>query len=249
LRFRCFQIRVTVIVWTPFQLKNSGSGHADSQKGIFMNTCISQYDVSRTLFAGATDAVLVAAAKSGDHTAFAQLWERHSKQVFRTVYRITGNRDDAEDALQEAWMKAYTYLKPFDGRAKVSTWVTRIAINSAFMALRSKRAHPEASMEVYDGETWRSLDVADQTKDIEELFTRHESAQLLKRAIRLLKPRLRRVVEVHQLNDGSVRETADLAGITVGATKSRLFHARISLRKALPRKSIVAPQRTSPRLA
>jgi RNA polymerase sigma-70 factor, ECF subfamily len=206
-----------------------------SQKGIFMDICISQYDFR--LLAGATDAVLVTAAKSGDQTAFAQLWERHSNRVFRRLYRITGNRDDAEDVLQEAWMKAYAHLKTFEGRASFSTWVTRIAINSALMALRRKRAHPETSMEVYDGETWRWLDVADQTKDVEELFTRDEIAQRLKRAICRLKPRQRKVVEIHHLNDGSLKETADLSGISMGTTKSRLSRARISLRKALQSES------------
>ena len=202
-------------------------------KGIFMDTCISQYDFSRKLLAGATDAVLVTAAKSGDQTAFAQLWERHSNKVFRRVYRITGNRDDAEDVLQEAWIKAYVHLKTFEGRASFSTWITRIAVNSALMALRRKRAHPESSMEVYDGETWRSLDVADQRKGVEEILTRHENAQRLKRAICRLKPLQRKVVEIHHLNDGSLKETADLAGISMGAAKSRLSRARISLRNTL----------------
>ncbi|WP_263354164.1 RNA polymerase sigma factor [Acidicapsa acidisoli] len=230
-------------------MKSCGSGYVDSQKGIFMDTCTLQYGISRKLLAGATDAVLVKAAKSGDHTAFAQLWERHSNKVFLTVCRITGNRDDAEDVLQEAWMKVYTHLKTFVGRASFSTWVTRIAINSALMALRRKRAHPETSMEVYVGDAWHFLEVADQTKDVEELFTRQESAQRLKQAIRRLRPRLRKVVEIQQLNDRSLKETADLAGITVGATKSRLFHARISLRKALQRESNAAPQRASPSLS
>jgi RNA polymerase sigma-70 factor (ECF subfamily) len=231
------QIRVTMSVWTPCQMKRCGSGYVDSQKEIFMDTCTLQYSIRRKLLAGATDAVLVKAAKSGDHTAFAQLWERHSNKVFLTVCRITGNRDDAEDVLQEAWMKVYTHLKTFVGRASFSTWVTRIAINSALMALRRKRAHPETSMDVYDGDAWHFLDVADQTEDVEELFTRQESAQCLKRAIGRLKPRLRKVVEIHQLNDSSLRETTDLAGITIGATKSRLLRARLSLRKALQRES------------
>jgi RNA polymerase sigma-70 factor (ECF subfamily) len=94
-----------------------------------------------------TDEVLVAAAKLGDHHSFAELWTRHSKTAFNMAYRITGNRDDAEDAIQDAWMKAYTHLNTFDGRAKFSTWLTRIAINSALMILRRKRSHPESSMD------------------------------------------------------------------------------------------------------
>jgi Sigma-70 region 2 len=88
-----------------------------------------------------TDEVLVAAAKLGDHPAFLELWTRHSSRAFKTIYRITGNRDDAEDAIQDAWMKAYLHLNTFDGRAKFSTWFTRIAINSSLTILRRKRAH------------------------------------------------------------------------------------------------------------
>jgi RNA polymerase sigma-70 factor (ECF subfamily) len=172
------------------------SCHTDLQKGIFMDTCISQYNFSRQLLAGAADSVLVTAAKSGDQTAFAPLWERHSNRVFRSVYRITRNRDDAEEVLQEAWMKAYPHVKTFENRASFVTWITRIAINSALMVLRRKRTHPETTMEFYDGETWRSVDVADQTKDVAELFTRHESAQRLKRAICRLKPYQRKMVEI-----------------------------------------------------
>ena len=202
-----------------------------------MDTCISQYNFSRRLVGGAADSVLVTAAKSGDQTAFAQLWERHSNRLFRNVYRITRNRDDAEEVLQEAWMKAYAHLKTFENRASFLTWITRIAINSALMVLRRKRTHPETSLEFYDGETWRSLDVADQAKDVEELFNMQESAQRLKSAISGLKPLQREVVEIHHLNDESLKQTAGLAGISQGATKSRLSRARISLRKALQSKS------------
>jgi RNA polymerase sigma-70 factor (ECF subfamily) len=64
-----------------------------------------------------TDEALIAAAKSGDHRAFLELWTRHSNRAFKTAYRITGNRYDAEDASQDTWMRAYTHLKTFDGRA------------------------------------------------------------------------------------------------------------------------------------
>ena len=181
----------------------------------------------------ATDEDLVAAAKSGDHPAFVELWTRHSKTAFNMVYRITRNQDDAEDVVQDAWMKAYVHLNTFDGRSKFSTWLTRIAINSALMILRRKRARPETSMEITDGETWQHWEIADQTKNIEELYARHERVERLRRAICCLQPRLRNVVEIHQSNDRSIKEIADLAGISVAATKARLFRARKILRKAL----------------
>jgi RNA polymerase sigma-70 factor, ECF subfamily len=181
----------------------------------------------------ATDEVLVAAAKSGDHPAFGELWTRHSNTAFKMACRIMGNRDDAEDVIQDAWMNAYVHLKTFDGRAKFSTWLTRITINSALMTLRKKRAHPETRMEITDGETWRNWEITDQTKDVEQLYAGHERVERLRRAICLLRPTLRNVVEIHQLNDRSVKEIAELAGLSVAATKSRLLRARTILRRAL----------------
>ena len=199
-----------------------------------MNICSSQDEISvKLLAAAATDEVLVGAAKLGDRPAFAELWERHSNTAFNVAYRVTKNRDDAEDVIQEAWMRAYVHLNTFDGRAKFSTWFTRIVINSALMTLRRKRAHPETSTEITDGETWQHWEIADQTKDVEELYVRHERMERLWRAICRLQPSLRNVVEIHQSNDSSVKEIAELAGLSVAATKSRLLRARRALRKDL----------------
>ena len=193
------------------------------------------------LFArSATDEVLVAAAKLGDRLAFVELWARHSNTAFRMVYRITGNHEDAEDVIQDAWIKAYVHLNTFDGRAKFSTWLTRIAINSALMILRRKRARPETSMEITDGDTWQHWDIADRAKNVEELYARHERVERLRRAICHLQPTLRNVVELRQSNDRSVKEIAEFAGISVAATKSRLLRARKILRKALELKESVA---------
>jgi RNA polymerase sigma-70 factor, ECF subfamily len=199
-----------------------------------MDTPRLQDEIDVKLFVpAAADEVLVAAAKLGDHPAFAELWTRHSHTAFKMACRIMGNRDDAEDVIQDAWMKAYVHLKAFDGRAKFSTWLTRITINSALMTLRRKRAHPETSMKIEDGGTWRHCEITDQTKDVEEHYARHERAERLRRAICSLQPTLRNVVEIHQLSDRSVKEVAELAGLSVAATKSRLLRARIVLRRAL----------------
>jgi RNA polymerase sigma-70 factor (ECF subfamily) len=208
------------------------------RKGIVMAEVDSQRQQDELLanlkFAASapTDDVLVAAAKLGDHRAFAELWTLHSKTAFNVAYRITGNRQDAEDAIQNAWMKAYTHLNTFDGRAKFSTWLTRIAINSALGILRRKRARPETSMEITDGENWQHREIADQTKNVEEIYARREGVERLRRAICCLQPTLRNVVEIHQSNDRSVKEVAELAGISVAATKSRLLRARRILREA-----------------
>jgi RNA polymerase sigma-70 factor, ECF subfamily len=199
-----------------------------------MDTRRLQDEIDVKLVVPATaDEVLVAAAKLGDHSAFAKLWTRHSHTAFKVACRMMGNRDDVEDVIQDARMKAYVHLNTFDGRSKFSTWLTRIAINSAFMTLRKKRSHPETRMEVTDGETWQYWEIADQTKDVEELYEGHERVERLRRAICLLRPTLRVVVEIHQFNDRSVKEVAELAGLSVAATKSRLLRARTILRRAL----------------
>jgi RNA polymerase sigma-70 factor (ECF subfamily) len=162
-----------------------------------------------------------------------ELWARHSKIGFNIAYRITGNREDAEDVIQDAWLSAYVHLNAFDGRSKFSTWLTRIAINSALGILRRKRARPETSMEITDGETWQHWEIVDETKNIEELYARYERTERLRRAICRLQPTLRNVVEIHQANDRSIKEIANLAGISVAATKSRLLRARKILRGTL----------------
>jgi RNA polymerase sigma factor (sigma-70 family) len=127
-------------------------------------------------------------------------------------------------------VKAYLHLNTFDGRAQFMTWLTRIAINSSLMILRRKRARPETSMDIGDGDT-SQWEIADQTKSVEELYTGQERVERLKRAICRLQPTLRNVVEIHQSEDRSVKEVAELAGISVAATKSRLLRAADCLSK------------------
>jgi RNA polymerase sigma-70 factor (ECF subfamily) len=181
----------------------------------------------------ATDEVLVAAAKRGDRPAFEELWRRYSSSTFRLVYRITKNQDDAEDVVQDAWMKAYVHLETFNGNSRFSTWLTRIAINSALMILRRKRAHPENAMEFTDGETWQKWEIADRSQDIEGEYEQHCRAERIRQAISGLRPSLRSVVEIYHFNEISVHETANIAGISIAAAKSRLLRARAILRKAL----------------
>src|SRR5271156_1803220 len=89
----------------------------------------------------ASDALLVMSAQSGEQLAYVELCRRHREMVFRTVLRITHNPDDAEDVLQDSWMRAFAHIGTFDGRSAFSTWVTRIAINSAFGMIRKSGRH------------------------------------------------------------------------------------------------------------
>jgi RNA polymerase sigma factor (sigma-70 family) len=181
-----------------------------------------------------SDKILVAAARTGDHSAFSELWNRHSKRAFNVMYRITKNRQDAEDGLQDAFLKAFVHLKNFDGRSAFSTWLTRIAINSALMILRKKRTHPETSIEwTTNDDTWREWEVADKGANIEEHYEKRESEWRLEQAIDRLRPPLRNVIEIQRSDCVTVREVAEVAGISVGATKSRLLRARTVLRRSL----------------
>jgi RNA polymerase sigma factor (sigma-70 family) len=149
-----------------------------------MEKCGSQDEITIKLrAASAPDDVLVAAAKLGDRPAFTELWERHSQCAFSAAYRITKNRADAEDSIQDAWMKAYLHLERFDGRATFSTWVTRIAINSALMMLRKKRNHPETSLETGEGDDWRYWEIPDRSMDAETRLIARESREPFKARI------------------------------------------------------------------
>ena len=97
-----------------------------------------------------SDATLVSTAKSGDTDAFVELTKRHSHRLLQTTYRITKNRQDAEDALQDSFLKAFSHLNNFQEKASFSTWLTRIAINSALMIMRKKRGHYEIPIDGTD---------------------------------------------------------------------------------------------------
>jgi RNA polymerase sigma factor (sigma-70 family) len=200
-----------------------------------MQSCETQVEIELSCFGPATsEAILVNAAKSGDHSAFEELWARHSGAVFKLVYRITGNRDDAEDALQDGWTRAFVHLKTFDGRSKFSTWLTRIAINSALMELRRKRSHPETPMYGNrDGETWEQWEIPDDRSNVENLYLEKEAELKLQEAIARLRPPLRSVIDIQRLHHGTNKEIAAAAGISVAALKSRLLRAKARLRSSL----------------
>lgn len=178
----------------------------------------------------ASDESLVAAAKQGVHIAFAEVCNRHSRRVFTTVYRITKNHEDAEDACQNATLQAFMHLKTFDGRSKFSTWLTRIAINSALMILRQKRRRNETSMETHhDGDARVPFDIPDPAKDVELCYIERDREVRLRTAVTRLRPVLRDVLEIQLSSDGSIEEIAQKVGISVAATKSRLIRGRRAL--------------------
>jgi RNA polymerase sigma factor (sigma-70 family) len=183
-----------------------------------------------------SDENLVAAAKNGEHRAYNELCRRHAKRTFHTVQRFTRNIEDAEDAVQESLMKAFAHLATFDGRSAFSTWLTRIAINSALMALRKKRNIQEFSLDVSFGtEEPVAFEVIEPSCNPEDACLQDESDRVLRHAVSRLSPSLKRVMEARHTQDASIHEIAAMLGISEAATKSRLLRGRAALRVTLDR--------------
>lgn len=182
-----------------------------------------------------SDELLVAAAQQGDAVAFVELKNRHSHKLLPRIYRITRNWQDAEDVLQEAFLKAFVHLRSFEGRSSFSSWITRIAINCALMVLR-KRPATEISLEEVglDSDVWSGWEPADVRKGPEEIYAQGELEKHLRFAIRSLRPPLRKAINLRRTGDYSTGEIAATLGISVAAAKSRLTRAKTALREAMP---------------
>jgi RNA polymerase sigma-70 factor (ECF subfamily) len=181
------------------------------------------------------DALLVSAAKSGDAIAFVELSARHSEMILRRTYRIVKNWQDAEDVLQDSFMKAFVHLDGFQERSRFSSWLTRIAINSALMLLRKKRGHLEISTDAMEDEfgVWNGWGLRDGAESPESRCARREREELLDGAIQALPPLLREVVQLSYGEDRTMKEIAQFLCISVPAVKSRLARARTVLRISL----------------
>ena len=192
---------------------------------------------------------LIAAAKSGLIAPFGELCERHMKQVSRVTRRIVRSREDAEDAAQECFLNAFVHLKDFDGRSQFATWLTRIAINAALMKLRKNRRVREVPIE----ETNRSFESVAQREfryeapDPEESCSLRERKRIVKSAISRLRPRARNVVDLLHIQEHSIRETAQILGISTGAAKARMFHAKIALHRMPLLQGVASSNRQSAR--
>jgi len=177
------------------------------------------------------EASLLATAKSGEAAALDTLYRAHAEKLFRTVHRITRNREDAEDAVQDSLLRAFLHLKGFDGRSTFSTWLTRIGINSALIILRKKRNSREISADG-SGVDETAWEVPDSAPNPEMWCAERERESFLRDAIAGLHPRMRRALEFHMLQDYSLQETAAQIGISLSAAKTRSSRARAALRKS-----------------
>jgi len=181
-----------------------------------------------------SDEALVAAAKRGDRQAFDTLVLRHEQTVLAVAQRITNNREDAEDVAQESLHKAFLHLGGFQEKSRFSTWLTRIAMNQAFMLLRRRRGVIEVLSESpVDGATSGPEAFVDQSPDPEESCWRRERTQLLTAAINHLGPKVRRTILLRDIEERSTEETAQILGTSIGAVKARVFQGRRKLRRTV----------------
>lgn len=180
------------------------------------------------------ESALVAAAKSGDISAFETLVGRYERKIFRLTQNITQNREDAEDAMQEAFLKAFEHLQAFEGNSRFYTWLVRIAVNQALMKLRKRRPNVVSlDEEVNTGEDMVPREVEDWGPSPADRYAQTELSEILTKVIGELDPPFRIVFQLRDIEELSTEETAEALGLSVPAVKSRLLRARLKLRQTL----------------
>ncbi len=180
---------------------------------------------------------LVRAAKAGDISAFEELVRRYDRNVFRIAQHITQNREDAEDVVQDAFLKAYENLGQFQEQSKFYTWLVRIAVNEALMKLRRRRPERTVSLD-QDVETEEDSiprEVADWSPNPEQLYNQSELREILTKTIQGLPASFRTVFVLRDVEGLSTEETAEALDLSIPAVKSRLLRARLQLRERLNR--------------
>ncbi|HZZ40157.1 MAG TPA: sigma-70 family RNA polymerase sigma factor [Acidobacteriaceae bacterium] len=186
---------------------------------------------------GIDEATLVAQSREGDTVAFSELVRRYEGKIFRLAQHVTQNREDAEDVLQETFMKAYEHLDQFQGNSKFYTWIVRIAVNQALMKLRRKKTSKTVSLDetIDTGEDTVVREIAAWDENPEQRFSREELGEILDSAIQGLESPYRSVFVLRDIEELSTEETADALGLSIPAVKSRLLRARLQLREKLTR--------------
>jgi RNA polymerase sigma-70 factor (ECF subfamily) len=180
---------------------------------------------------------LVARAREGDSAAFSDLVNRYSRKIYRLAKHITQSDEDAEDVLQETFLKAFEHLGSFQGQSKFYTWIVRIAVNESLMKLRKRKSDRTVPLDepIDTGEDTVVREIAVWDENPEKQYSREEIGQILDDAVEGLKPTFRTVFVLRDIEELSTEETAEALGISVPAVKSRLLRARLQLREKLTR--------------
>jgi len=182
------------------------------------------------------EAALVAKAREGDPAAFTELVNRYERKIFRLARHITQNAEDAEDVLQETFLRAYEHLPGFQGRSRFYTWLVRIAVNQSLMKLRRRRTDRLVSLDdpVDTGEDHVPREIA-VWDNPEQRYSQEELREILARAVESLPPPFRAVFVLRDIDELSTEETATVLNLSVPAVKTRLLRARLRLREKLTR--------------
>ena len=183
----------------------------------------------------AEDSGLVDRARGGDLQAFAELFRRHHRVVYRTALGLSGRAEDAEDAVQSAFVNAWQHLNQFEGRARFSTWVTRIAINEVLGKMRdSGRLEPLQARGVEDDlDDYMPRNLRPWEEDPESLRRRDERRELVEKAILGLPAKYRAAVVLRDIQQMSAEEAAATLGLNVATLKTHLLRGRLRLRETL----------------
>jgi RNA polymerase sigma-70 factor (ECF subfamily) len=182
-----------------------------------------------------TDLEAAEEARKGNQLAFRVLVERHSRSVFRLAFRMTGNEQDAEDMVQETFLRAYKQLHRFDGRAAFSTWLYRIGANCSLDLLRARRTRQEQSTTVVDGGESKTLldTIASPAPDPERIARSGQLANLLEPALQQLSDTERTAFVLRHYEGHDIEEIARVLGVNKGAAKHSVFRAVQKLRRVL----------------
>lgn len=188
---------------------------------------------------GPTDLEIIISAQGGSTSAFDELQRRYSSRLYRTILRIMKNREDAEDVLQETFLRAYMALDRFERRSSAYSWLTRIAINTSLMILRRRRARPEGSLlpSPEREDEYPQVEIKDTAPNPEESYELRQRNRILEEAIQKLGPMLRTPIEIQLCDEHSVKEIANILNASVAAVKARLYRARSHLVKRVSKHS------------
>lgn len=183
----------------------------------------------------ANDALDVAEAQAGCELAFRRLVERHGRGVFRLAFRLTGSEPDAEDVVQEAFLKAYRELNRFESRSSFGTWVHRITVNCAYDLLRQRPRHQADPLDASqaDGQGGWFEPEADGVSSPDRVAFGAEVQGRVRAALDLLTPTERAAFVLRHFEGRSLDEIGDALGLKVGATKHSIFRAVQKMRRAL----------------
>ena len=181
------------------------------------------------------DMDLVHASKNGDAAAFEQLVKRYDRKLFRIAQSVTHNREDSQDAVQEAFLKAYQHLADFREACQFSTWLIRITVNQSLMKLRKQRGAKEMSLDEDFGDEGDILpkEVTDWAPNPEQLCWASELRDILCKTLEELRPISRTVFILRDVEGLTIDQTAVVLNMSQTAVKARLWRARLQLREAL----------------